>query len=88
MAEQVVFTPKESFSDPDSLGTIWVSDEGDLNVREAVADGKGYIVAEDPDLVAALDRYSALKRASMADVEKAHKQKAPPKGAKPTGDDK
>lgn len=85
MAEQVAFTPKESFKDPDSLGTIYVSEEGDLNVREAVVKGKGYIVAEDPELIAALDRYEPLKRASIEAAEKASKQKAP---SRSSGDDK
>jgi hypothetical protein len=78
LSERAAFAPKERFSDPDSLGTIFVSDEGDLNVREAiqgyVRGPVGYIVTDDPAQIAALDRYEAVKRVSVTEVEQAEAQ--------------
>lgn len=85
MAEQVAFTPKESFKDPDCLGTVFVSDTGDFNVRQAVQDGKGYIVVDDPDVIAVLDRYPALKRVAVSEAQKSAKAPARPGSS---GDDK
>ena len=86
MAERAAYAPKERFSDPDSLGTVFVSDEGDINVREAVASGdehgpKGFVVTDDPAVIAALDRYEPLKRVALADAEAAAEKKSPAKSA-------
>jgi hypothetical protein len=80
MSERAAFAPKERFSDPDSLGAVFVNDEGDLNVREAVASSdefgpKGYVVTDDPNQIAALDRYEPLKRVSVSDADDAAKPK-------------
>lgn len=80
MSEYVAFTPKKEFSDPDSLGVVFVNDDGDFNVRNAVEDGKGYVVVNDPDTIAALDRYTALKRVAISEAESA---RAPKPSAKP-----
>jgi hypothetical protein len=74
MAERAAYAVKERFED-DSLGTVFVNDAGDLNVREAVASGDsygpaGYLVTEDPAEIAVLDRYDALKRTTLAETEK------------------
>lgn len=80
MGERAAFAVKERF-DEDSLGTVFVSDAGDLNVREAIASGENYgaagvIVTEDPAEIAALDRYEPLKRTTLqeADAEKKRPQ--------------
>jgi hypothetical protein len=72
--ERAAFAVKERFDD-DSLGTVFVSDAGDLNVREAVGSGEsygpaGFIVTEDPAEIAALDRYEPLKRTTLQEAEK------------------
>lgn len=69
MADQAVFAPKAEFTDPECLGTVFVSDKGDFNVREAVEAGDGVIVVTDQKLIEALDRYLPLTRvaASVSD---------------------
>ena len=84
MSDSVAFAPKVEYSDPDCLGTIFVSDSATLNVREAVQEGKGYVVADDPETIAALDRYEAMKRVSLSEVEA--KQTKKPSGAAVSGD--
>jgi hypothetical protein len=74
MAERAAYAVKERFED-DSLGTVFVSDAGDLNVREAIASGDthgpaGFLVTEDPNEIAALDRYEPLKRTTLQEAEK------------------
>lgn len=74
MSERAAFAPKERFSDPDCLGTIYVSDDGDLNVRDAVASDEllgpaGFIVTEDPAQIAALDHYEPVKRVAIPEPE-------------------
>jgi hypothetical protein len=74
MAERAAYAVKERF-DEDSLGTVFVSDAGDLNVREAVAAGDaygpaGFLVTDDPNEIAALDRYEPLKRTTLQEAEK------------------
>lgn len=81
MSERAAYAPKEGFKDPDQLGAVFVNDEGDINVREAVASSdefgpKGYIITDDPNQIAALDRYEPLKRVSVSDAEAAAKPKA------------
>lgn len=71
VSDSAAFAPKQEFSDPDCLGTIFVNDTSDLNVREAVARGKGYIVTADPDAIRALDSYPAVKRVSLTEAEHA-----------------
>lgn len=73
MAERAAFALKERL-DQDSVGTVFVSDEGDLNVREALASGdafgrEGVLITDDPAQIAALDRLAALKRVSLQDAE-------------------
>lgn len=87
MSDHAAFAPKERFSDPDSLGTVYVSDEGDLNVREAVASSddygrEGYIVTDDPAVIAALDQYEPLKRVTLSEAEKPQRQPRQPATAK------
>lgn len=79
MSDHAAFAPKERFSDPDSLGTIFVSDEGDLNVRDAVASDEllgpaGFIVTDDPAQIAALDGYEPLKRVNVPEPKSARKK--------------
>jgi hypothetical protein len=74
MAERAAYAVKERFED-DSLGTVFVSDAGDLNVREAIASGDthgpaGFLVTEDPNEISALDRYEPLKRTTLQEAEK------------------
>lgn len=69
MSERAAYAVKERFSDPDSLGTVFVNDEGDLNVREAVQGGNGYIVTDNTAQIAALDRYEPLKRVALSEAE-------------------
>lgn len=74
MAERAAFALKERF-DEDSVGTVFVSDAGDLNVREALTSGDSYgkagvIVTDDPAEIEALDRVGALKRVTLQDAEK------------------
>jgi hypothetical protein len=74
MAERAAYAVKERF-DEDSLGAVFVSDAGDLNVREAVTSGDsygpaGYLVTEDPSEIAVLDRYEPLKRTTLQEAEK------------------
>lgn len=69
MTDTAAFAPKAEFSDPDSLGTIFVTDAGDFNVREAVKEGGGVIIATDPRLIERLDAYEALKRVSVDRAE-------------------
>lgn len=74
MSERAAFAPKERFSDPDSLGTVFVSDAGDLNVREAIASREsygreGFIVTSDSAEIAALDRYEPVKRVALSEAE-------------------
>lgn len=68
---QAAFAPKSGFEDPDALGTIFVSDSAEFNVREAVEAGGGTIVTEDPAVIAALDNYHALKRVSVSSATEA-----------------
>lgn len=81
--ERAAFTPKAS-ADLDCLGAVFISDEGDLNVREAVENGKGYIVSDDPAVIAVLDRYEPLKRVSVTEAEQAQNPSAPPKPSRAT----
>ena len=83
MADQAAYAPKERFSDPDQLGSVFVDSGGpDINVREAVAASdndstpervevspKGYVVTSDPAVIRALDAYEPLKRVSLSDIE-------------------
>jgi hypothetical protein len=74
MAERAAYAVKERFEE-DSLGTVFVSDAGDLNVREALASSDthgpaGFLVTEDPNEIAALDRYEPLKRTTLQEAEK------------------
>jgi hypothetical protein len=74
MAERAAYAVKERFEE-DSLGTVFVSDAGDLNVREALGSGEshgpaGFIVTDDPAEIAALDRYEPLKRTTLQEAEK------------------
>jgi hypothetical protein len=64
MAEQVAFAPKERFSDLDQLGTVFVNDELEINVREEVAEHGG-VVTDDPWAIRVLDRYEPLKRVAV-----------------------
>ena len=73
MAERAAFALKER-ADEDSVGTVFVSDAGDLNVREALTSGDSYgkagvIVTDDPNEIAALDRVGGLKRVTLQDAE-------------------
>lgn len=77
MADQAAFEPKAEFSDPDSLGTIYVSVDGDFNVREAVEAGGGVIIATDPKLIERLDAYEPLKRVAVARAEEVQAEAAP-----------
>lgn len=82
MSERAAFAPKERFSDPDSLGTIFVTDEGDLNVREAITSSDlygpaGYLLTDDPAQIAALDRYEPVKRVAVSEAEQAAADAAP-----------
>lgn len=80
MSERAAFAPKERFSDPDQLGAVFVSDlAGDINVREAVAEGDGFIVTDDPRVITALDGYEPLKRVSLDEAESKPAKKAAPK---------
>jgi hypothetical protein len=90
MAERAAFALKER-ADEDSVGAVFVSDAGDLNVREALASGDSYgregvIVTDDPAEIEALDRVGGLKRVSLQDAEKAPQQSRQSQRASTGGD--
>lgn len=65
--------------DLDSVGTVFINDQLEVNVREQLQAGNGYLQTTDPAVTARLDSYEPLKRASTADAEQASK----PKSGKP-----
>ena len=65
------FAPKEAFSDPDALGTVFVHDDLEVNVREEIKKGKGFYTTDDEKVIERLDRYEPLKRVAVSEVEKA-----------------
>jgi hypothetical protein len=66
MSAEVAYRPRAAFSDPDCLGTVFVSDTVEVNVRELVqGSADGTFVVSDPAVIAKLDEYPALKRASV-----------------------
>jgi hypothetical protein len=77
VADSAAFEPKAEFSDLDSVGTIYVSADGDFNVREALVEGGGVIIATDPVLIERLDAYEPLKRVAVARAEEAQAEAAP-----------
>ena len=68
---QVAYRPKAAYEDPDSLGTVFVNDTTEVNVRELVASSADgvFTVEETPDVIRALDAYPALRRASVAKAQ-------------------
>ena len=45
----IAYAPKVGREDPDHFGAVFVNDFKDLNVRDALEKGNGYIVTSDPD---------------------------------------
>jgi hypothetical protein len=99
---EVAFAPKAGVV-ADQLGTVFVDDGPDLNIREAVfSDGEtridrtrpapeGYLVTSDPGVIRKLDEYVHLKRVALSEVEDAAKtpsDKADKKAASPKKDAK
>jgi hypothetical protein len=84
--EQAAFAPKAGFDDPDALGTICVSDNTEINVREAVEAGGGTIITDDPRVIAALDNYAALKRVSVSSAEDTKEKSSRKKATKDEDD--
>lgn len=74
--EQVAFAPKADFQDPDCLGAVFVNDSTEINVREAIKAGKGYIVTDDDAIIQRLDKYEPLKRVSLAEAQKSKPSRA------------
>jgi hypothetical protein len=66
---QAAFAPKSGFEDPDTHGTIFVSDGVSINVRDALTEGGGTIITDDPALINVLDAYEPLKRVSVSAAE-------------------
>lgn len=74
----MAYAPKVAFQDPDALGAVFVSDEADFNVREAVTNSPhkdGTFVVSDPRVIARLDAYEALKRVAVPE-EKTEEKKS------------
>lgn len=62
----VAFAPKEAFKDPDALGAVYVNDSVSVDVRERVAESEdGVFVVDNPAVIAALDKYTPLKRVKV-----------------------
>jgi hypothetical protein len=61
----VAYAPKAGREDPDHFGAVFVNDFKTINVRDALADGNGYIVTSDPDEQRALDLVDALKHVTL-----------------------
>lgn len=61
----IAYAPKAGREDPDHFGAVFVNDFKDLNVRQALADGNGYIVTSDPDEQRALDSVDSLKHVTL-----------------------
>ena len=92
MSERAAFAPKDRYSNPDSLGAVFVNDDISVNIREAVRLGvdaedqelgvqpspRGFIVTDHPAVIAVLDNYEPLKRVALADAETAAKPKNRP----------
>jgi hypothetical protein len=69
MSEPTAFAPKEAFRDPDSLGSVFVADDVEVNVRELVEQSgreDGAFLVHDPRVVARLDAYPAVKRVAAS----------------------
>lgn len=66
---EVAYEPKSGYEDPDALGTVFVNDTTEVNVREKLKDGGGVLITDDPLIIAALDRYEPLKRISVSRAE-------------------
>lgn len=75
MADQVAFAPKENRQDPDGLGTVFVADDLEVNVREEVAKHGG-VITNDPRAIKVLDAYEPLKRVSVDSLKTSSKRKA------------
>lgn len=76
---EVAFAPKAGFSDPDAHGAVFISDSQEVNLRESFANGKGYLITDDPKVIEVLDRLEWLKRASVDDAKEAVAKKSPAK---------
>lgn len=83
MEHAVAFAPKVEFSDPDALGTVFVNDTMDFNLREALEDGNGYIITDVPAVISRLSTYDPLKSVSLQEAQDAQAPKAKPAAAAP-----
>jgi hypothetical protein len=67
MSTQVAFALKAGY-DLDSVGSVFVNNQTDVNVRAELGDADGVLVTDDPQVIAVLDGYEQLKRVSAPDI--------------------
>ena len=63
----VAFALKAGY-DSDCVGAVFVNNQRDFNIREALQEGNGQILTDDPLIIERLDGLDTLKRVSAADV--------------------
>lgn len=67
MADEAAYAPKAN-TDLDGLGTLFVNDTTEVNVRQLVQDSQlpdGAFIVTDPAVIRVLDGYDAVKRVAL-----------------------
>lgn len=82
MSQSAAYALKASL-DLDAVGSVFVHDRLEVNIREELENGGGYVVSDQPAVIARLDTVDALKRVSLEEAQSSREKKAPEKKATP-----